>query len=52
MDTLTHMALGACIGQAIGYKKMGRKALVYGAFAAFLPDLDVLATPFLGDYGS
>ena len=52
MDPFTHMFLGACIGQAIGYKKFGGKALVFGAVAAGLPDIDVLWTPFTGEYGS
>lgn len=51
MDTLTHMALGACIGQAIGYKKFGSKALLFGAVAAGLPDIDVMWTPLTGEYG-
>jgi inner membrane protein len=52
MDTLTHMALGACIGQVVGYKKLGKKALLYGALCGLIPDLDVLYTPFLGEFGS
>jgi len=52
MDTLTHMLLGACIGQAIGYKKYGAKAMVFGALGAGLPDIDVFWTPFTGEYGS
>ena len=52
MDTLTHMALGATIGQAIGHQKFGGKALIFGALAGLAPDLDVFATPFLGEFGS
>ena len=52
MDTLTHMLLGACIGQAIGYKKFGSKAAVFGAVAAGFPDLDVFWASSIGDYGS
>lgn len=51
MDTITQMALGAVLGQAIGYKKMGAKAAVYGALGGLIPDLDVIATRFLGPYG-
>jgi len=51
MDTLTHMALGACIGQAIGYRKFGKKSLIFGALGALIPDLDVLITPFTGEFG-
>ncbi len=52
MDSITQIALGAVIGQAIGYKKLGHKAAVLGGFGGLLPDLDVLATPFLGEYAS
>lgn len=41
MDSITQIVLGAAIGQAIGYKKLGHKALVMGALGGFLPDLDV-----------
>lgn len=51
MDTLTHMALGACIGQAIGYRKFGSKALLFGAVAAGLPDIDVMWASSIGEYG-
>lgn len=52
MDTVTQMALGAVIGQAIGYKKLGWKAPVYGAIGGLIPDLDVLYTDYFGPYGS
>ena len=51
MDTFTQMALGAVIGQAVGYKKLGGKALLFGAVAGGVPDLDVFLTPFLGEDG-
>lgn len=50
MDTLTQMALGAVIGQAVGYKKLGPKAAVYGALGGLIPDLDVIPLPYLGPY--
>ena len=46
------MALGAVIGQAIGYKKLGWKAPVYGAVGGLIPDLDVLYTGYFGPYGT
>lgn len=42
MDTLTQMALGAAIGEAALGRRAGNKAIVWGAVAAALPDLDVL----------
>lgn len=46
------MALGAVIGQAIGYRKLGWKAPVYGAIGGLIPDLDVLYTDYFGPYGT
>lgn len=44
MDTLTHIALGACIGEAFLGKKIGRKAMLWGALAQSVPDIDFLAS--------
>jgi inner membrane protein len=49
MDTITHTLLGAAIGEAILGKKIGRKALFYGALMSNLPDIDVLGVLFLSD---
>lgn len=43
MDSLTHIVLGACIGEAIAGKKLGKKAMLFGAIAQSLPDIDFLA---------
>ncbi len=43
MDSLTHIAVGACIGELFLGKKIGKKALLYGAVAASLPDIDFVA---------
>lgn len=40
MDTLTHIALGACIGEVFLGKKLGKKALFIGALANSIPDVD------------
>ena len=42
MDSLTQIVLGAAIGEAILGKKIGNKALLYGAIAGTIPDLDVI----------
>jgi inner membrane protein len=49
MDSLSHIILGAAIGEAILGKKAGRKAMFYGALAGNLPDIDVLGILFLSD---
>lgn len=41
MDSFTQIALGAAVGEAVAGKKLGNKALVYGAIAGTIPDLDV-----------
>ena len=40
MDSLTHIVLGACIGEAFAGKKLGRKAMVWGALSQSIPDID------------
>jgi len=40
LDTLTHVVLGACLGEILATKKIGKKALVLGAIAHTIPDLD------------
>ena len=47
MDTLTHIVLGACIGEAIAGKQLGKKALLLGAVAQNIPDIDFLASFWL-----
>jgi inner membrane protein len=47
MDSLTHLVLGAAIGEAILGKKIGNRALIWGAIGETIPDLDVLGNLFL-----
>src|SRR5688500_12917839 len=47
MDSLTHFAIGACIGEAFAGKKIGKKAMLMGAAAQSLPDIDFIATLWL-----
>lgn len=47
MDSLTHIVLGACIGEAAYAKKLGKKALLLGALAQSFPDVDGLASLWL-----
>ncbi len=46
MDSLTQIVLGASVGEAVLGKKIGNKAMLYGAIAGTIPDLDVLASYF------
>lgn len=47
LDSLTHIVSGACIGEAIAGKQLGKKALLLGAIAQSLPDIDIVVSPFL-----
>lgn len=47
MDTITHIVIGACIGEIALGKKIGRKAMVVGAVSQSLPDIDFLAATWL-----
>jgi inner membrane protein len=44
MDSLTHIALGACMGEAFAGKELGRKALLWGALAQSIPDIDFVSS--------
>lgn len=43
---MTQIVLGAAVGEATLGKKIGNKALLYGAIAGTIPDLDVIANFF------
>ncbi|MDR6300566.1 metal-dependent hydrolase [Mesonia maritima] len=46
MDSLTQIVLGAAVGEAVLGKKVGNKAMLYGAIAGTIPDLDTFASYF------
>lgn len=43
MDSFTQLTFGACAGYAVAGSRLGRRALVFGAIAGTIPDLDTLA---------
>lgn len=43
MDSLTQITLGAAVGELVLGKKAGKRAMLWGAIAGTLPDMDVLA---------
>ena len=47
MDSLTHIVLGACIGEAVAGKYMNKRAMFYGALAQSVPDVDFILGFFL-----
>lgn len=46
MDSLTQIVLGAAVGEAVLGRKIGNKALLWGAIAGTIPDLDILSKFF------
>jgi inner membrane protein len=46
MDSLTQIVLGAAVGEAVLGRKVGNKAMLYGAIAGTIPDLDIFASYF------
>ena len=44
MDSLTHIAVGACMGEAFAGKTLGKKAMLWGALAQSIPDIDFVAS--------
>jgi inner membrane protein len=49
MDSVTQIALGAAVGEATLGSRVGKKAPLWGAALGTLPDLDVLANPFVSE---
>lgn len=46
MDSLTQIVLGAACGEAVAGKKLGNRAMLWGAIGGTIPDLDVFAQMF------
>ena len=51
MDTPTQALLGAVVGQACFSRKLGKRALWWGALGGAIPDLDVISVAFAGPWG-
>ena len=46
MDSLTQIVLGGAVAELVAGKKMGNKAILWGAVAGTIPDLDVFLMTF------
>jgi len=42
MDTITHLTFVACTGEILLGEKLGKKAMLFGALAANIPDVDTV----------
>ncbi len=51
MDSITQAALGAAVGEALLGRKLGNRALAWGALFGTLPDLDAIFAPVLDTAG-
>lgn len=49
MDLVTQVVLGAAVGEVVLGKKVGNKAIIWGAVGGLIPDLDILITPFFSE---
>jgi len=49
MDSLTQITLGAAVGEVVLGKKAGNRAMIWGAVAGTIPDLDIIANFFTSD---
>ncbi|MEO1513526.1 MAG: metal-dependent hydrolase [Bacteroidota bacterium] len=49
MDSLTQIVLGAATGEVVLGRKAGNRAMLFGAVAGTIPDLDILANLFCDD---
>lgn len=47
MDSLTQIILGAAVGEACLGKRIGNRAMLWGAIAGTIPDLDVISNLWL-----
>jgi len=49
LDSLTQIVLGAAVAEVVAGKKLGNKALLWGAIGGTIPDLDVIGAFFMGE---
>jgi inner membrane protein len=47
MDSLTQITLGAAVGEAVLGRRIGNRAMVWGAIGGTIPDLDIIGNFFL-----
>ena len=49
MDSLTQIVLGAACGEVVLGKKVGNRAMLWGAIGGTIPDLDIILGPFISE---
>ena len=51
VDSLTQATLGAAVGELVLGKRLGNRAIAWGALVGTLPDLDIIFTPLFDHAG-
>jgi len=49
MDSVTQIVLGAAVGEVVLGKKIGNRAMIWGAIGGTIPDLDIIVNLFADD---
>lgn len=49
MDSITQITLGAAVAEVVAGKKIGNRAILWGAVAGTIPDLDVISNLWMDD---
>lgn len=52
MDSISQIVLGASMGEVVLGRKLGNKAMFWGALGGTIPDLDIITSPFLSEIDS
>jgi inner membrane protein len=52
LDSVTQIVLGAACGEAVAGRKLGNRAMLWGAVGGTIPDLDVFASVFVDEINS
>ena len=52
MDSVSQIVLGAAVGEAVLGKKLGNKAMFWGALGGTIPDLDIITKPLMSEVES
>jgi inner membrane protein len=47
LDSLTQIVLGAAVGEVVLGRKVGNRAMIWGAISGTVPDLDIIANAFM-----
>lgn len=50
MDSLSQIVLGSAVAEVVAGKKLGNKAILWGAVAGTIPDLDIITHLFLEEF--